>query len=334
LFSAAFENEMVKRTYQGIRNERWLYDARFMQNHMDLHLIDLLENEKLTKVLDYMGNPQRFYTDVLHLLIAQKVPNVDDEWETFKSCLRNAIYKAAAFEVDKQRAQTFVDDLRKEFLDGYLQSETLGSAFRIDCSGEYEDCDNEGKKEFQDACLSKLIDMVENQEAIKDEKKYSEQLSPKVVTHMKTVNDKAALPRCDAFCHMCKSLCIESANHDIQDRPHDAVHQPGGVAGQCYMHTEELNHRTCSQSYEEEHSFYLNGDLTVAYPYRDYAKVFSGWKDPRINEELPLRQYILATYNNEIAEHYDVKSSTKIPPSYSSRTLSDIKGELERGIAD
>jgi hypothetical protein len=70
--------------------------------------------------------------------------------------------------------------------------------------------------------------------------------------------------------------------------------------------------------------------LTVPYPYRDYAKVFSGWKDPRINEELPLRQYIFATYNNEIAKKYNKKPSTKIPPSYSSRTLSSIKEQLQR----
>jgi hypothetical protein len=228
--------------------------------------------------------------------------------------LRDAIKKAAAVEVDKERAQIFVDDLRKEFLDGYLQSETLGSAFRIDCSGEYEDCDNEEKKEFNEACMTKLIEVLEKQEAIKDKKKYSKELSPKVVQHMKKVNDKAALPRCDAFCRMCKSLCIEPANHDTEDRPHDAVHQPGGVSGQSYMHTDELVHRTCHQSYEENGSFHLNNDSTVTYRYRDYANVFPGWKDPRINEELPLRKYILATYNKEIAKKYNEKLSTQIPP--------------------
>jgi hypothetical protein len=333
LFFAAFENEMVQRTFQGIRNERWLYDARIMQKHKDLYLIDLLEKNQLDQVLDYLRYPQRFYADVLHLLIAQKVPNLDEEWKSFKNRLRDAIKKAAAVEVDKERAQTFVDQLRKEFLYGYLQSKTLGSAFRIDCSGEYEDCDNEEKKEFQEACLTKLIDMVEKQEAIKNQREYSKELSPKVVTHMKNVNDKAALPRCDAFCRMCKSLCFEAANHDIKDRPHDAVHQPGGVSGFSYIQTDKLDHMTCSQSYEEDGSFHLNNDLTVSYRYRDYANVFPGWKDPRINEELPLRKYILATYNNEIAEHYDVKPSTKIPPSYSSKTLSEIKEQLKRDTA-
>ncbi len=323
---------------------------------MDLHLIDLLlegnkqnrvldciRNPKkifgligknqLDQVLDCIRNPQTFYADVLHLLIAQKFPNIDEQWQTFRNYLRDAINKAAAVEVDKERAQTFVDHLRKEFLDGYLQSETLGSAFRIDCSGEYEDCDNEEKKEFKEACLKKFKQVVDKLETIKNHREYSEELSPKVVTHMKNVNDKAALPRCDACCCMCKSLCIEAANHDTEDRPHDAVHQPKGVAGVHYVVTEELGHMTCSQSYEEDGTFHLNNDLTVSYRYRDYAKVFPGWKDPRINEELPLRQYILAKYNNEIAKKYNVKPSTKIPPSYSSRTLSEIKEQLEREIA-
>ncbi len=332
-FFAAFENEMVQRTFQGIRNERWLYDARIMQKHMDLYLIDLLEKKKLDQVLDYLRYPQRFYADVLHFLIAQKVPNIDEEWQSFRKHLRDAINKAAAVEVDKERAQTFVDQLRKEFVYGYLQNETLGSAFRIDFSGEYEDCDNEEKKEFKEACLKTLIEVLEKQETIKNQREYAEQLSPKVVKHMKKENDKAALPRCDSFCRMCKSLCIEPANHDTQDRPHDAVHQPGGVAVVRYTCSKELDHKTCSQYYEEDGEFYLDGDYTVLYRYRNFAKVFPGWKDPRINEELPLRQYILATYNNEIAKKYNVKPSIKIPPSYSSRTLSSIKKQLEREIA-
>ncbi len=144
------------------------------------------------------------------------------------------------------------------FLDRYLQTKTLGSAFLIKCSGKYKECDKEEKKEFQEACLKTLIEVVEKQEAIKNQREFSEEMSPKVVQHMKNVNDKAALPRCDASCRMCNSLCIKAANHDTQDRPHDAVHQPGGVAGTHYVYTEELDHKTCSQSYEEDDTFHLD----------------------------------------------------------------------------
>jgi hypothetical protein len=61
------------------------------------------------------------YADVLHRLIALKVPSkVDDEWQIFKNRLRQAIKRAAlAIEVDIERAQTY--QLRTEFLEGYLK---------------------------------------------------------------------------------------------------------------------------------------------------------------------------------------------------------------------
>jgi hypothetical protein len=322
---------MVQKTFQGIRKERWLYDARFMQKHMDLHLIDLLGKEKINEALDNIRVPKAFYADVLQRLIAQKVPTVKDEWKNFKNQLSQAIKKAAAVQVDSGRAQQFVSQLRTEFLEGYLQSETLGSAFLIDCSGEYEDCDNEEKKEFQEACTQKLHEVLEKQPAFKNQGDYAKELSPKVVQYMVTLNDQTALPRCNECCLLCRSLCLEAANHDIELRPHDAVHQPGGVAGFKYHRINELVETTCCQSYEKDSSFCLNGDDTKWYKFKDYATVFPGWKDPRIFEELPVREYILATYNKEIAEKYNLEPSTKIPASYF-RHLSTIRKHLEEEI--
>nr|CAH0113459.1 unnamed protein product [Daphnia galeata] len=332
----AFEKEMVLKIFKGIRNERWLYDARFMQKHMDLFLIDLLEDKQLDKVLDHIRNPKEFYAEVLHRLIAKKIVNVDDEWQSFINHLTQSITHAAAVKVERRRAQTFVDQLRKEFLEGYLQSETLGFAFSIDCSDEYEDCDNEDTKQFQNACVTELNQVLNKQmgkqASIQDEKKYAKELSPKVVRYMIiTSNDKAALPRCDECCCLCKSLCMEAANHDTKEKPHDAIHQPGGVAGTRYHGSDKLSSKTCSQSYEQDRGFFLSGDETVPYKYRDFATVFPGWKDPRINEELPLREYILATYNEEIAKKYKVKPADDIPASYF-RHLSSIKQQLKREI--
>jgi hypothetical protein len=132
---------------------------------------------------------------------------------------------------------------------------------------------------------------------------------------------------------MCKSLCIEAANHDTKEKPHDAIHQPKGVAGLSYRGSEKLVPTTCSESYEKDRVFYLSKDDTVEYKFRDFATVFPGWKDPRINEELPLREYILATYNKEIAKKYNLKPADDIPASYS-RDLSSIKEQLKRDIAN
>ncbi|XP_046636048.1 uncharacterized protein LOC124314746 [Daphnia pulicaria] len=327
---SAFEKEMVQKTLHGIRKKRWLNEARFIQKHMDLHLIDLLEKKKLNEALDNISFPKRFYAEVLQRLIAQQVPNGDSEWHKFKNDLRRAIDKAAIIEVKERRAQTFVNQLRKEFFEGYLQSETLGSAFRIDCSGEYEDCDNEEQEEFKKECKSKLLEVLKKQVAItRHQKVFAKELSKEVVQHMIKANDKAALPRCDECCRLCKSLCIEAANHKT---PHEAVHQPGGVAGVHFHRIDKLDATTCSQHYEQDDTFLFNNDPTVKYKYRDFATVFRGWRNPRIIEEMPVREYILATYNKEIAEKYKVKPSENIPASYF-RDLSSIKKQLERDIA-
>jgi hypothetical protein len=322
---------MVQKIFLKIRNERWLHhDARYMQKHMDLHLINLLEDEKLNKALDNIRDPKTLYNDVLHRLIAEKVTNVGDEWEEFKTHLGQAIEKAAKVEIDIGKAQTFVDQLRKEFSEGYLKSEILGSSFRIDCSGEYENCDEEERKEFYNACSIKLNEVLEKELYIGNQEKFKKELSPKVVQYMIAMNDKAALPRCDACCRLCKSLCIEPANHDTQLRPHDAIHQPGGVAGYSYYSTKELVSSTCSQDFEQDQGFYIKGDCTL-YKYRDYDKVFPEWKNPKLQEELPVREYILATYNEKIAQKYNLKPAKDIPASYY-RDLSSIKEQLKREI--
>jgi hypothetical protein len=85
-----------------------------------------------------------------------------------------------------------------------------------------------------------------------------------------------------------------------------------------FANTEELDHTTCSRCmswrqissrrrlYRTVATFFLKGnfrfDCCRLFLQRDFAEVFTGWQDPRINEELPLRDYISAEYNNEIAQ--------------------------------
>ena len=91
----AFVKEMVAKTANSIRNERWLHDARLMHKHMDLYLADLLVEEKHWMVLDYLKYPKFLYNDVLHRLIAKKVPDVKKEWKNFISDLERLIKEVA-----------------------------------------------------------------------------------------------------------------------------------------------------------------------------------------------------------------------------------------------
>ena len=65
-----------------------------------------------------------------------------------------------------------------------------------------------------------------------------------------------------------------------------------------------------------DRNFYPTATETVMRKFRDFAGVFPGWKGPRINEELPLRQYILATYKEDLTKLYNVKPCSTIPPKY------------------
>jgi hypothetical protein len=331
-FTLAFEKEMIQKAFNVIRNRQWLFDARLMHKHLDLYLIDLLDEQKINEVLYCINQPQSFYAYVLHRLIDQNVPNVEKEWQDFTICLKQAIKKAAvaSTEVESGKAQNFVNQLRNEFLKGGLQNELLASAFLINLSGEYEDCENEDNGEFQDACTNKMLVALDSQEPPKNQKEFAKELSPKVVQYMKIRNDPVALPRCDAYCGLCSSLCIESANHDTSLTPHDAIHQPAGIAGLSNVTDLTLDSKTCSDSFQANCSFRLS-KTSEWQKYTDYAKVFPGWKDPRINEESPVREYILATYNEEIAKKYKLQPCSDIPANYF-RDLSTIREQLKRDV--
>ena len=182
----AFEKEMVQKTSNAIRNERWLHDARFMHKHIDLFLADLLVEEKLESVLRYIQRPHFLYKDVLNRLIAEKVPDVKEEWNNFKINLARLIEKAAQLSVTKNnKCQMFVDALRNEFLkDKGLQSECLAKAFLIDCSGEYEDCDVDEEQEFENICTRSLLEVLANQKDPKSPRRFPGIPAPHVIDYM------------------------------------------------------------------------------------------------------------------------------------------------------
>ena len=200
VFMNAFNREIMQKTINAIRNERWLHDARFMHKHMDLYLADLLVEGKISEVLDYIRRPHFLYKDVLNRLIAKKVPDVQEEWKHFKINLARLIEKAAQLSVTKNnKCQKFVDVLRNEFLkDKGLHNKFLVKAFLIDCSGEYDDCDVDDEEEFRKVSTHCLLQVLENRGVPKGRKGFPGILAPVIVAYMKILNDSAALPRCDA----------------------------------------------------------------------------------------------------------------------------------------
>lgn len=69
----------------------------------------------------------------------------------------------------------------------------------------------------------------------------------------------------------------------------------------------------------------------MSYKYREF-KCYTDWKDPRINKELPFRQYLPVTYNKDIAKKYNVEPCDEIPTHFA-RDLSKIRDQLKYDTA-
>ena len=341
--ASVLKENLVKAFYQyiirimlreGITNKRWIYEARFMHKHLDLYLIDLLERDEVGKVLDYIKKPQELYRNVLAKLIAKEVPkNVAQLWTQFLSHLKTAITTAAnvAKQMKRGKAEKFVAQLKTAMLDDHnIRSQWLAEKFSTNIGGEFKDCDDEEDDKFAEACIKELIGALQIQDSPTNQKNFIEVVTEKVTKHLESENNPSTRPRCTVCCRLCKSLCIKPANHDPENDKHDAIHQPKGIAGFSYTEIDTLVETTCSQSFEDDGGFYL---ASVLYKYRNFDKVFPGWENPRICEDLPLREYILANYNEVIASKYNLKPCTNIPPQYRSRKLEYIRQELERETA-
>lgn len=283
------------------------------------------DQEIIPKIVYLIGCPKEFYNKVLEKLIAQTVTNVDEAWNAFVNTLKRAIQKAAlatdpSTDVRVTRAQKFVYQLRIKFSQcGLSNSAILDSAFQIDCSGEYDDLKSRSSKgdvsfkEIWSCELIKVLDKqrrpinldlessLENNERecctlrVVDYTKFSR----KFIEYMKSSPfskfGELARPRCDACCPICKALCIEATNHDTRITPHNAIHQPAGIVGVAYREDpdgrsnypdqlpDSLIPMTCSQRYALNRSFYLNSD--ELYYFRDFARVFPGWKEPLIKKK-------------------------------------------------
>ena len=322
---------------EGITNKRWIYEARFMHKHLDLYLIDLLERDEVGKVLDYIRKPQELYRNVLAKLIAKKVPeNVGELWTQFLPHLKTAITTAAnvAKQMKRGKAEKFVAQLKTEMLDDHnIRSQWLAEKFSTNIGGEFKDCDDEEDDKFAEACIKELIGALQIQDSPTNQKNFIEVVTEKVTKHLESENNLSTRPRCTVCCRLCKSLCIKPANHDPENDKHDAIHQPGGIAGFHYTKIDTLSETTCNQDFEQDGTFYLDGNYSVPYKFRNFDKVFPGWENPRICQDLPLREYILANYNEVIASKYNLKPCTNIPPKYRSRKLEYIRQELERETA-
>ncbi len=324
-----------------IREERWLLgDTTLFHCHIDLYLVDLLEKGKIQQVLTLIQHPQDMYAAVFETLVSPTVLTVGHNvWKAFKNYLIKAIMTAAkTVKTISNKAQTlndFFDLLRNELLLCGPEDTSLADALVNICFGDGSNAQiltEKMENAFQALVVGKdeFIELLERRISPEKKEDFSENLSRKVLTYIFQEHSFPTVkPCCNEFCPICKSLCIDVANHNLQERPHDAIHQPRGLVGVHHEKNLDLIATTCSESNEE--GFYLDRRIDPKHHrhlLKDFSNFFICWKTPSLVKDLPLRQFIMANYNEEIAKKYGMEVCKDIPQHYF-HDLSDIRKHLE-----
>ncbi|KDO16982.1 hypothetical protein SPRG_17296 [Saprolegnia parasitica CBS 223.65] len=136
------------------------------------------------------------------------------------------------------------------------------------------------------------------------------------------------VPRCGEPCPWCQCPCTKALGHaskSVYDRLHDAPHQPSGLVGAYKSSTEELSPYSCAQSVVQGRWMKYRGKSSR---FKDFEKVFPAWATPHVTVHLPLREYIFADCQDELADMHDLRKCVDMPASYA-HDLGDIERSLE-----
>ena len=332
----AFNREIIRTIDSRTRTKSWLSDPKAMQAHLDLGLLKLIDQNKVDEMLEKVRNSATFYEQVLTELIAIEISrvNVKKESRSFIAKFKEAINAAvvAALSIRKGRAKKFIDELHSQCLEKF-EGTFLAINLITDSSG-YEGCDIEEENVFREKCLQLFERSTTALNSFNFNNKWRFKLSRQVLIYMRDLRrEDVARPRCKVTCPQCGSLCIHPAGHQTLVVKHDTYHQPGGITGVCWRSeiknklSGTLCQETCSMQLEKIGSISLpNGEKRKS---KDFSKEFPKWMPPKLTDRLPLREYILANYKEEIAKKYKCKPCVNIPEDYY-HDIEAIRLDLQR----
>ena len=332
----AFDKEMIRIIDSRIRTKTWLSDPKAVQARLDLALLKLIDGGKIREMLEKIKNSASCYEQVLSELISFEISKikVKKECDSFITVLKNVINAAvkAASSLKRGRAKKFIDELHFQCLNQF-EGNFLAINLITD-SGGYEGCDNEEEFVFREKCLQLFERSTKywpKQNSFNGTWKWK--LNRQVMTYLRELRrEDMARPRCKATCPQCGSLCIHPAGHQTLVIKHDTYHQPAGIAGVCW-HSEIKNkisdslcQETCSMQLKKARSIRLaNGKVRQN---KDFSKEYPKWMLPKLTERLPLREFIFANYQEEIAKKYKCKQCVEIPEYY--HDVESIRSDLKR----
>jgi hypothetical protein len=300
-----------------------------MKAHLDLHLVNLIEEGNIDELLTCVANGTLHHERVVSIQIQEALNKTLEQnqlWSWFVEEIKRAVQlsaSAARVQNALQKSILFHDRL-KELL-CKTSPELAKSISLVDVYSQVED----------------VIDFIAVGQKVGEEinnvTSSISELVQKVKSRMIICDSESARPRCEDMCPLCAVTCIHSSGHSGK---HDTVPQPQGLAGYHNSGTKSLVPESCTQcvALATEHKFrapYLWIDSFV--PYKDFEKHFPQWVLPTefsSRGPVKLREYIFAHYQEDLVQKYwGTKICPDIPTEYKNHNLIELRHELVLDIA-
>ncbi len=329
----SFKLLLTKRVCDQLQGEAWVTNWRIMKAHLDLQLINLIEEENIDELLTCVANGTLHHERVVGIQIQEALNKTLDQnklWPWFVEEIKYAVKLAASaarIRNVQQKSILFHDTL-KELL-CKTSSELAKTISLVDVYSQVED----------------VIDFSAVGEKVSEEINHVQpdltssisELVQKVKTRLIMCESECARPRCEQMCPLCAVTCIHSSGHSGK---HHTVHQPQGLIGYHNQYTKCLVPESCTQSValSTRPTFTAPKFGIDSYvPYKDFEKHFPQWVLPTEFSSrglIKLREYIFARYQKNLVEKYlMVKICSDIPSEYKSHNLKELRHELENFIA-
>ncbi|KDO19247.1 hypothetical protein SPRG_15121 [Saprolegnia parasitica CBS 223.65] len=359
----AFEEEVVSVVASALKDARWVCTPDAMQAALDMDLLQLMRKRDIDTVLDHIQRPAKLVADVTHRLVLAQVQacyvRVAKKLVLdVKECIGSA--SAAARDAVCQRSEVFVYTLR---LTLQRRLKCSGTSALIESlplvAGDVMNCDDQGPSAFdiddgRSIPKSLLVCVAALDASLGPSAVLSSTITRKIVKVIRNEAYGAAdgiMPRCGKPCPRCKCPCTKALGHAFRKKDtkapsrasskkatrghvsttedntlHDTYHQPGGLVGGYCVDTKQLYALSCAACVVENDYMVLSSGNR---PYTDFPKVYRGWALPRVTKFLPLREYIFANCQPELARNHNMLQCATIPASYA-HDLGDIEKQLER----
>ncbi len=319
-----------------LQDEAWVCNWKIMRAHLDLHLVELMEEEQTNELLQCVGNGALHYERILHKLIQIAIQKEHMEenilWKHFVKSIQEAIMSANILTQtsnDPFKSTKFIESLKHNLANDVKSPELAKSISLVHNSDVYSK--TEEVIDFEKVAMNVCAGVERMQIDLKSCE--IEELVGMVKERMINSASEVAKQRCKETCPHCRLTCVHSKGHPTK---HDTLHQPAGLAGSTFIESNELVHSSCSQSVALDGRFDSRQSLEtkIMVPFKDFEKYYPDWKLPTEGlGTVKVREYIFAHYQRELIKIYPfAKITSNIPSEYKNHVLKALRCELENII--